>query len=395
MRIVAISDSFPEPDKASGDLRFFTLLQLLSHEHEVVLCVSNRSPERESDTAAKHGLIQAGILASENNVQQTLKDFRPNIVWFEFFHQMRGDYLRLIDRYCPMAYLIVDSVDVHCNRLDALARLTGRPDDIRKARDIRTKELGAYAKADMVIAVSNDEGELLRRELPSVPIEVVPNIHAPSPFQDLSKRRYGELVFVGGFKHDPNVDAMLYFCREVLPLIARKSPEVRLKIIGSNMPMEILNLGSGRVDVVGYVPDTTPYLETAYISVAPLRYGGGMKGKVGEAMSHGLPVVTSSFGAEGFGLEPGRDLLVGDTAEEFAAQVVKLLDDPLLYARVARSGHEFIQKHYSVAAVQQILQSSLGRLARLPQRKIPLMRRMLGHAQDLYARHLAWRLSRQ
>lgn len=395
MKLLVIADDIPRPDEASGDLRLFALLRLLAQAHEVRLCLSNPAAIAQAPGDAKQRLIDAGIFLGDVNVQQMLKHFKPDVVWFEFYHQARLDYLRLIDRYCPTAHLLIDSVDVHFNRLDARAGLTGRPEDITKARDIRARELAAYAKADMVIAVSHDDRELLRRELPNVAVEVVPNIHALSPFPDLSKRRYGELVFVGGFKHHPNVDAMQYFCRDVLPLIAREKPEVQLKIIGSNPPAEILTLASKHVEVVGYVPETAPYLETAYISVAPLRYGGGMKGKVGEAMSHGLPVVTTSFGAEGFGLEPSRDFLLGDTPGDFAAQVITLLDDPDLYNRVARSGYEFIQKHYSVPAVEQILKSSLGRLARLPRRKIPPMRRVMAHAHNLYARHLAWRLSRQ
>jgi len=390
--VLVISDSFPRPDQASGDLRFFTLLTLLARKHQVVFCAlnANGTVQRRNEVGAR--LEQAGIMLGEVGLPHVLKHFKPDIIWVEFHYQVRQDYLGLFERYCPKARIVVDSVDVHFNRLAAKARLTGNSEDEAKAKAMKSHELAAYASGDMVIAVSEDDKGLLQRELPDTPVEVIPNIHTVPTFPDPNKRRHGELVFVGGFGHDPNVDAMLYFCQDVMPLIVSSRPQTRLRIIGSNPPHTILALASEHVEVLGYVPKTAPYLESAYISVAPLRYGGGMKGKVGEAMSYGLPVVTTSFGAEGFGLTPGKDLLVGDTAESFSAQVIALLDDADLYSRVARCGYEFIERHYSVPAVERMLDTSMQRLVNLPQRKIPLTRRLLAPVQNLYLRHIAWRL---
>ena len=177
-----------------------------------------------------------------------------------------------------------------------------------------------------------------------------------------------------------------------MPLITAACPEARLKIIGSNPPQEIHALANAHIEVLGYVPETAPHLESAYISIAPLRYGGGMKGKVGEAMSYGLPVVTTSFGAEGFGLQPGRDLLIGDSVESFAAQVITLLTDAGLYARIARDGYDFITRNYSVPAVAPLFNSSMKNLSHMHPRKIPLTQRISISAKDLFSRRFAWRL---
>lgn len=387
-----ISECFPQPDQASGDLRFFTLLSLLARKHKLLFCALNADGTAKPRNDAGVRLEQAGIALGEVDLPNVLRHFKPDIVWIEFYFHVRPDFLGLFRRYCPQARIVVDSVDVHFNRFETKARLTGKPEDESVASQMKKRELAAYASADMVIAVSDDDRQLIRHELPALPVEVVPNIHAMPTFPDPTKRQYGELVFVGGFKHEPNVDAMLYFCSEVMPRIIAARPQTRLKIIGSNAPQAIQALASESVEVLGYVPDTAPHLESAYISVAPLRYGGGMKGKVGEAMSFGLPVVTTTFGAEGFGLQPGKDLLVGDTAENFAAQVIALLDDADLYSRVARSGYEFIECHYSIPAVERMLDSSVQRLANLPSRKIPLIQRLVTPIQNLYARHVAWRL---
>ena len=393
MQILVISDCFPQPDQASGDLRFFTLLSLLARKHKLLFCALNADGSVQPRNDAGTRLEQVGITLGELDLPHVLKRFKPDIVWLEFYHHVRPDFLGLFERHCPQAQIVVDSVDVHFNRLETKARLTGKPEDATTARQTKARELAAYASADMVIAVSEDDRQLIQHELPNLPVEVVPNIHAVPPFPDSSQRRYGELVFVGGFKHDPNVDAMVYFCSEVMPHITAAHPHARLKIIGSNPPQAIQALASERVEVLGYVPETAPHLESAYISVAPLRYGGGMKGKVGEAMSYGLPVVTTSFGAEGFGLLPGRDLLVGDTPEHFAEQVLALLKDPALYDRVARSGYDFIEENYSISAVDRLLDSTLDRLMQLPRRKAPLAGRFIAPFRDLYERHLAWRFA--
>lgn len=386
---LVISDCFPQPDQASGDLRFFTLLSLLARKHKLVFCALNADGAAQLRNDAGARLEQAGIALGAVDLSHVLKHFKPDFVWFEFYHQVRRDYLGLLSRYCPQAKIVVDSVDVHFNRLETRARLSGKAEDVATASQMKARELAAYASADMVIAVSDDDRQLIRQSLPDMPVEVVPNIHAMPAFPDPAKRRYGELVFVGGFKHDPNVDAMLYFCREVLPIITAAHPQVRLKIIGSNPPQAIQSLASDTVEVLGYVPETAPYLESAYISVAPLRYGGGMKGKVGEAMSYGLPVVTTSFGAEGFGFKPGEHLLIGDTTESFAAQVIALLEDADLHGRIARHGYQFIEQHYSVPAVEQLLDGAMHRLVHLPSRMIPLRRRLMRGIQGWYRQHIA------
>lgn len=392
MKFLVVASEFPMPDRASGDLRFYTLLTLLARKHELLFCALNADGTAQPHSDAGTRLEEAGITLGEGQLPQVLKHFTPDIVWFEFYYQARNDYLGLLARYCPQARIVLDSVDVHFNRLEAKARLSGIPEDETAARQMKARELAAYARADMVIAVSEDDRQRIRHELPDLQVEVVPNIHATPSFPDHTKRHYGELVFVGGFRHDPNVDAILYFCSDVMPLITNARPQARLKIIGSHPPVSILSLANDHVKVIGYVPETAPYLESAYISVAPLRYGGGMKGKVGEAMSYGLPVVTTRFGAEGFGLQPGKDLLIGDTAEAFAGQVIALLDDADLYSRIAKSGYDFIESHYSVPAVGRMLDSSLENLANLPPRKIALTRRLIAPLQNLYARQVAWRL---
>ncbi len=394
-KFLVISDSYPQPDQASGDLRFFTLLTLLALKHQVLFCATGPNGTIQACKNTGSRLEEAGVLLGDIGLQHVLKNFKPDIVWFEFFHNVRADFLGLLQHHCPRARIVVDSVDVHFNRFEAQARLTGKPEDELKAQQVKAKELAAYAVADMVIAVSEDDRQLIRQTLPDLPVEIIPNIHVIPAFRDGKKRVYGELVFVGGFKHAPNVDAMLYFCSEVMPIIIAARPLTRLKIIGSHLPQVVGALANESIEVVGYVPDTAPYLQSAYVSVAPLRFGGGLKGKVGEAMAHGLPVVTTSFGAEGFALKDGEDLLVGDSAERFAAQVIALLEDDDLHERVARRGYQFIKQHYSVVAVQAMIDSALQRLDNLPPRSYTLHRQLRIRLERWYNHYIGWRIGAQ
>lgn len=393
-KLLVISYSYPKPDESSGDLRFFTLLSLLASKHEILFCALDGHGAIQPYTDASNQLQAKGITLGKVNLPSVLKSFEPDIVIFEFYHQVREDFIVLLDRYCPNAKLVVDSVDIHFKRLEARAKLTGTSQDWSAAQKMKELELKAYAAADLVIAVSNEDKELLNRVLPDLPVEVVPNIHAVPPFTERYKRQFGELIFVGGFRHDPNVDAVVYFCNEVMPKIISAYPQVILKILGSNMPQEVINLANTNVHIVGYVPSTAPYLTSAFISIAPLRYGGGMKGKVGEAMSYGLPVVTTSFGAEGFGLAHGEHILIGDDASSFSEHVLSLLSNEALYDRIAHNGYQFIKRNYSVDAVAALLDPLLDKINQLPTRSIPFQRTLMLNMKAWYQRNIAWRLKR-
>ena len=395
MKFLIISDEYPSPDKASGDLRLFTLLSLLARTHEIVFFAAKNDGSSQPKSKASDRLEELGVCIGENSLFHVLQNYKPDVAWFEFYHQARPDFLGLIRRLCPKAKVVVDSVDVHYARLAARAKLTGKPEDQLKAEAVRAKELKAYSQADMVIAISESDRDMLLRELNGIPVTVIPNLHKIPPFPDPAKRRHGELLFVGGFRHDPNIDAMLYFCHEIFPSIVARHPETCLKIIGSNTPESIQKLASSRIDVLGYVSDITPYLEKSYISIAPLRYGGGLKGKVGEAMSFGLPVVTTSFGAQGFGVRHGEELLIGDTAEEFSSLVCLLLDNPDLHSRISRNGYEFVKRNYSIEAVSYRLEKMISDLQKLPARRISTTQRIMTQLDNFYQRHLAWRFSKR
>jgi glycosyltransferase involved in cell wall biosynthesis len=156
------------------------------------------------------------------------------------------------------------------------------------------------------------------------------------------------LIFVGAFQHLPNVEAMLYFCRDVLPVIRTKVPGVELLIVGSNPTPPVLNLAAiPGVQVTGFVPDIRPFMSRSSIYVVPLRLGVGIRGKILEAWGMGMAVVSTSVGCAGLRFNNGRNLLVGDTPEQFAAHVISLLNDPAGRRRLGEEGRKTAEQFYS------------------------------------------------
>jgi glycosyltransferase involved in cell wall biosynthesis len=200
--------------------------------------------------------------------------------------------------------------------------------------------------------VTEEDATVLREELGvGSEIWVLPNIHPVSEISRSFSERH-DLLFIGNFGHPPNTDAALYFCGQVLPKIHPHLPDVRLYIVGANPLPVVRALASDHVIVTGYVPTVVPFLDICRISVAPLRYGAGMKGKIGEALAHGIPVVTTPIGAEGLHIVNGRHALVVNDANEFAEAVIHLYCNERLWKQMSQEGRSLITRQCSPEVVK-------------------------------------------
>jgi len=245
-----------------------------------------------------------------------------------------------------------------------------------------------------VIAVSDQDKEKLLREDPSLIVEVVPIIlplPRPIPARDASSC---DLIFVGNFEHAPNIDATVFLCGEIFPAIKAQIPYATLKIVGNSPNEAVLKLASEDVKVLGFVPDIRTCYECSDISVAPLTWGGGLKVKIAEAMSYGLPVVATSVGIDGLGLRPGEDVVLGNTPTEFVEGVTKLHQDPICYEKIRTNGWKFIEASYSVQAVKRRIDAVFDKLEQCPVKRLPFPKLVKRGAPDFVARHLLWRFRR-
>lgn len=373
--ILIVDPFLPLHDRASGSLRLFRIILILRALKYDITYIARNGLGQEN---YQHQLEALGVKvyatdpekmaqlgyrcdAPPINLARILGERPCHLAWLSFY-DIAEQYLPEIRRYSPGTTVVVDTVDVHFLRETRQAELAGDAAALEGAARTRERELRIYGQADRVVTVTEADATVLREAGLTVPTTVIPNIHPPVGETPGWEARKG-LVFVGNFNHTPNIDAALWLVRDILPKVRALVPGTRLTIVGPNPPAELQALASPAISVTGWVPDTAPHLDAARVSVAPLRVGAGMKGKVGEALSRGLPVVTTSIGAEGMGLEDGRHVLVADEAEAFARAVARLHDDRGAWEALAQAGRAFVDGRYSVEAVGRML---LGLLQATP-----------------------------
>lgn len=369
-RLLFIAPSVPHYDQNSGDLRLFSILEIVSKSYEITFLAQSTDPQKDDRYISCLKDMGLTVLVGNYPLIKILQKnkFKAAILEFYFVAEYYLPRIRIIQPVCP---IIIDTVDVHYFRLYLKYQITKEMNDLRKAEETKRRELDIYKKADIVITVTEEDANLLLKDCPNLPIRSVPNIHRLILSKNTPDRN--KLVFVGGFSHDPNVDAVLYFCKDVLPLIRNVIPDVKFTIVGSNPPEQIKALSNDFIIVTGYVPSTTPYLQESYISVAPLRYGAGMKGKIGEAMAHGLPVVTTSIGAQGMGLVNGKNSMIADSAENFAAAIIELIQNESLHKTIQKNALDYIGNNYTDVQVGKQLENILLEIGHLPIKKVSFL----------------------
>ncbi|MBV9357802.1 MAG: glycosyltransferase [Chloroflexi bacterium] len=220
----------------------------------------------------------------------------------------------------------------------------------------RREEMRSWQQAAGCILTSEREEDILRGHVPQVPTLVVPNGVDVDNFSPMPVAPDAEsIVFLGVMHYRPNVDAALYFAREILPHILQVRPNAKFTIVGGGPPEELRRLVGPNIEVTGRVADTRPYVSRAGAFVVPLRMGSGTRLKVLEGLAMGRPLVSTSLGCEGIAAVDGEHLLIADEPRHFAWSVLRLLDDTELAARLGRRGRTLVEDCYSWPSV-------LGRL---------------------------------
>ncbi|MGO0121833.1 glycosyltransferase [Desulfothermobacter acidiphilus] len=373
LRILIVEHVPPVYDRASGSQRLLQLIQLMLEEGHTLgfFCCFSWRMDDYLDMLQSMGVDvaygadwPAGNAGQQEEIKRKLLgfalDFVPDVVWFHTY-QMVEAFMEPLHALFPEARMVTDSCDLHFLREKRMAEINGISSSKSGWQDTQRRELAVYAKSDVVVAITRKEKELLETLVESTPVIVIPNIHEPWPQTPGFVERYG-LLFVGNFFHTPNVDAVHWFLDEVWPLLVTSDPSLTFTVVGNAPPPSLrgkAQAAPGNVVVTGYVPEIEPYLRSARVAVVPLRYGAGMKGKIGEALAAGLPVVTTSVGAEGMELEGGVHALIVDTAAAFAAAVQRLAQDKALWEKLSQNGRTYIQTRYSFDKVRFDLRKAL------------------------------------
>lgn len=348
--MLVIDASAPDPSRDSGSLRMHALLQLLREAGWHIDFVADDGAASVQDIER---LARLGVSYRSGNI---LHWFRSEGTRLDAVVLSRapiaGQYSSLVRKYAPQARLVFDTVDLHFLRERRGAALAGSKVLQRQADATLERELKLIRDSDLCLVVSEEERRMLSELLPGSLVEVLSNIHeVHGRSASFEERR--DLLFVGGFSHPPNLDAMQWFIQEVLPLVRSQAPNLRLHVVGDLTHQASATLCGDGVELHGRVEDLSAFTEGCRLSVAPLRFGAGVKGKVNLAMSHGLPVILTPIAAEGMHLVDGRDALIAESASDFAAAVLRAYFDPALWLDLSDAGIRNIQTHFSVDVARQ------------------------------------------
>jgi sugar transferase (PEP-CTERM/EpsH1 system associated) len=221
---------------------------------------------------------------------------------------------------------------------------------------LRRYEAAVCQRVDQVIAVSEADKEILQKLGPGIAVTVIPNgvdtrAYDPGQIYPLVLEPHS-IVFTGKMDFRPNIDAVLWFCHQVLPLIQTQVPDVHFYIVGQKPPMRLKPLAEDpAVTLTGYVDDVRPYIAGAGVYAVPLRIGGGTRLKIMEAMALGKAIVSTSLGCEGYPVTSGRELVIADTPQDFARCVVELLGDGQRREELGHAGRRFVEERYDWRAI--------------------------------------------
>jgi glycosyltransferase involved in cell wall biosynthesis len=359
-RILFCDAQLPTPDRDSGSLRAASMLRLLVPMAARVTFVplDGRITGPYADA-----LIADGIEVARGNAFGLEPFARRRAGGYDIVvlsrPQVATAFLPAVRRHFPDATVVFDTVDLHFLREERMRAVDGGGAHVRPART-RDRELALVDACDITATVTEHEAALVRRLRPRSHVVVLPNVHETRDDEPPPYAQRDGLLFIGSFRHQPNVDAVAFLLDDVLPRVYQRIGAVPCTVIGADPPAELARSAAGRIRFEGYVPDVTPYFDAARALVSPLRYGAGMKGKNGQAMALGLPLVTTSVGAEGMGLVDSETALIADDADALAANIARLHQDAALWSRLSGSAREVAARSWSPDAMRNRLAALLA-----------------------------------
>lgn len=390
MKILFLCHRFPYPPDHGAKIRAYHFIRHLSRTHSVTVATLAQSQQELADGAGLRDcceeviaqVVPGGLrwirslmacgtrLPScaayfwsaefQKRVQQNLKkqNFDVIVVFCAFMAQY---VLGWRDGYRVLDYVDIDSV-----KWSEYARYRSFP--LAWAYSAEAAKLRAYERIiaehfDYCTVVSPGELEEFQKFNVNVPCTVVPNGVDTNYFCVTDAgRESSTIAFLGRMDYFPNIDGITYFAREVLPIIRNRRPDVELRIVGSSPTKSVRELAKiPKVTVTGHVPDVRPYLKDAAVSIVPLRIARGTQNKILESMAMGIPVVATSDSAKGVDVIPGRHLLVADSRQQFAANIIDILEDRALRQKLVGAARLKIEESHSWVHSAQILDRVLNR----------------------------------
>lgn len=395
MRILFLTPALPNPPLWGGARRMHGLISGLAQRHTVsVLALASPRDDISGGLTATQTYcedvvaITNGRLTIGNSLKrrrQALALLSPKSYdhWLFCLPEFQNALDRLLARrsydiitamsgkmgYYRLPRTLVTILDEHNIEYDLLHRMSAGDKGIRRLYNyvnflkLRHEEWRMWRQFDGCTVPSRRDEQVLLNDSPQTSTAVVPN----AVDTDFFRPNWGPsepmtIVFFGANHYYPNTDAITYFVREILPIIKRDHPQAQLLIVG-NSPEALYRLAAPDIILTGTVDDIRDYLARASVIVAPLRIGGGTRLKILEAMAMGKPVVATAIGAEGLDVTHQKDILLADTAEDFARQVSYLLSHPAEALALGQAARTLVEQTYTWSAAVTVMERFFERVA--------------------------------
>lgn len=343
--ILFVSNILPLFDKDSGSNRLKEIIEGFIENSFTCYFLVDSIFEQEKYYAF---FISKGlkIIIKKDNINY-IDDLKNIIsidyVWFNGPNSFKKN-LNLFRNHLPKSKLIYDMVDIHFLRYKRAIKLNPLViSNYKRYFKYKKIETQLAKKSDLIIAISEKEKETMSKYIESDKIKVISNIHYPKidikNVRSFSERN--DLLFIGS-THTPNIDAVNYLYKEIMPLVWRENQNIKVNIIG-NVNEQIHAIDNPNFRFLGYVENIESYFLSSKFMIAPLRYGAGVKGKIGQAYEYFLPVITTSIGAEGMNLKNNETALIANNAVEFAKNILKLYNDEELWNNLQSNSEKALE----------------------------------------------------
>jgi glycosyltransferase involved in cell wall biosynthesis len=350
--ILWIDHTIPDVNRDAGSVRAIALMEIATELGCEIVFASDISVKDDNPSC----LVDIGVEICESiEVAVQHLNIKYDFVWISRINVIHKHY-EYIKIHLPKAKIIFDTVDLHGLRmLRESGFINNQVNRLQAAKKTLQNEIHYAEVSDSTLVVSEFEFGLLKDFGISDKVTVVSTVHSPTSNPPIFASTKG-LVFIGGFNHQPNVSAVNWFVECVWPLLPNSIKDQGFTIAGSNMPDQILRLSNGQIFPLGWVKDSGEIVKQHRVSIAPLRYGAGVKGKVGEAFAAGVPVVLTGVASEGMHVVQGEHALIADNPADFAKAIERLYLDEQLWYQLQASALRLIETYFSKAETKTKLE---------------------------------------
>lgn len=359
-RLLFIDATTPTPDQDSGSIDIFNLMSLCRALGYAVTFIpeDNLAYMGEySDELNKRG-IKTLYYPYISSIQDYLMNCGDKFDAVMILRpQVCANVIDTVKRYLKSAKIIFNTVDLHFLRLQRQYELTKDPQILTESQRMRELELNLMRQADITTVISDYEYQYLKSIDSNLKLFHLPYSRAIAKVVQPFENRNG-ILFVGGFQHPPNLDAVMYFINDIWPLVLEEMPDAVFHIVGSHCPEEVKCLESTNIVVHGFVKDLDSLMQQMKVNVVPLRYGAGIKGKLGGAMAAGLPSVSTSIGVEGMRLPSlSGEVLTSDHSYDFAKNIISLYRKKNQWQSLSRLGINYAESEWGMLALYKNLKT--------------------------------------